>query len=164
MLALDLEVVRKEPRKVCKIMQGGTADAPTGLIDIAERVLAFEQKRPARRLDATPPKVRADQIAELPVWSLLEKHDLLARLGEHRGKNRAGGAGANNDGVYFFVRHVTTSWSARCGACRECRDWHNRPWCRRRHRRHRCARSDRRAVRAALASRQSCSAAYRRRC
>src|SRR5262245_2750582 len=163
MLALDLEVVGEEPREVGEVMQRRAAHAPARLVDKTEWVLAFEQERTARGLDPPPPELRADEIGELPVRPLLQKHDLLACLGQDRGEDRPGRAGADDDDVYFFVGHVTTSWSARCGACRGCRGWHSLPWCRRRRRRHRCAAPDRRMVRGALASLGSCAGACRRR-
>src|SRR5439155_513645 len=48
MFALDLEVVRQEPREVGKVVQRRAADAPARLVDVAEGILAFEQERTAR--------------------------------------------------------------------------------------------------------------------
>src|SRR6202040_1081859 len=109
MLAVHLEVVWEQAREIGEVMQCGPADAPAGIIDIAIRVLTFEQKGPACRLDPPSPEVRADEIARLPVRSLLEHHNLLARLRQHGGKHRAGSPRADDDDVYFLVRHATTS-------------------------------------------------------
>ena len=48
MLALDLEVVRQQPRKIREIVQRRAADAPSGLIGVAVGILAFEQERRTR--------------------------------------------------------------------------------------------------------------------
>ena len=45
-LALDLEIVRQQPREIGEIVQRGTADAPAGLVTVADRVLAFEEEGP----------------------------------------------------------------------------------------------------------------------
>src|SRR6202043_4147716 len=112
-------------------VQRRPANAPARLVDIAKRVLTFEQKRPACRLDPPSPEVRADEIARLPARSLLEHHDLLARLRQHGGKHRAGSPRADDDDVYFLVRHdclVTTFASGRCAACTGYRGGHSHPW------------------------------------
>ncbi len=139
MLALDLVVVRKKARVVGEIVQGRTADAPAGLAGIAEGVLAFEHERSARGPDPPSPHFRADEVGELPIGPGLQQHDLLAGLGQHGCVYRAGCAGADDDDVYFFVRHVTTSSRARCGPGRGCRGPRSPPSSRTRHRQRRCA-------------------------
>src|SRR4051812_35341963 len=103
-LALDLEVVRQKPRKISKVVQRSTADAPAGLAAVAVRVLAFEQEGRAGRANAPAPKVRADQIGELPVRPLFEERNLLAGLGQYRGVDRARRARADNGDIDFFMR------------------------------------------------------------
>src|SRR6202023_528098 len=96
--------------EVCKVVQRRTAHAPARLIDVAEGILAFEQERTARRLDPPAPEIRADEIGELPVGSLLQDDDLLAGLRQHRGEDRARRAGTDDDDVDFLVPHAPTSW------------------------------------------------------
>ncbi len=158
-LAFDLEVGRQIAREIGEVVQRRAADAPAGLADIAERIFAFEQYRRPGRLDAPAPDVGRDQIGKLPVRAVVEQHDLLAGLGEHVGKYRARGTGADNDDVDFFVAHVTTSWPVRCGACRARRARHSRPSWHRSRRLHRRVKCRRRRARADLASRRACSAA-----
>jgi hypothetical protein len=55
--AFDFEVVGQQARKVCEIMERGAAGAPSGLIDIAVRIFAFQQERRAGRLDTPAPDV-----------------------------------------------------------------------------------------------------------
>ena len=103
-LALDLEVEGQQPREVGEVMQSSAADAPAGLVGVAEGILSFEQERRAGRLDPPSPDIRADEVGELPIRPLLDHHDLLAGLGQHRGVGRARCAGADDGDVHFFVR------------------------------------------------------------
>jgi hypothetical protein len=163
MLALHLVVVRKKARMVGEIVQGRAAHAPAGLAGIAERVLAFEPEGGAGGPDSPPPHFRADEVGELPIGPCLQQHDLLAGLGQHRCIDRAGCAGADDDDVYFFVRHVTTSSRARCGPGRGCRGQRSPPSCRTRRRQRRCAAGCRRTPRPDRSSPRSCSGASDRR-
>src|SRR3981189_3382203 len=102
-------------------------------------IFAFEQEGSARGLDAPAPEIRTHEVGELPVGARFEHHDLLAGLGQDRGECRTRRARADDDNVYFFVRHVTTSASARYAPCREYRAPRSRPWCHRRRRWNRSA-------------------------
>src|ERR1700730_2021008 len=159
MLTLDLEVVRQEPREISEVVQRRTTHAPASLIAIADRVLAFEQEWAARRFDPPPPEIRADQVGELPIRPLLEDHDLLPGLRQHGCVHRARRACADDDDVYFFVRHVTTSSLARCGAYRGCRGRRSLPSYRRPRRRHRYATGSTRNRQQGPASSPLCSGA-----
>ena len=160
MLAADLEVVRKEARQVREIVKRGAADAPARLVAVAERILPFEKKRCAGRLDPSPPEVRADEIGELPIRPRLQDHHLPAGLCQHRGEHRARGARADDGDVYFLVRgHVTTSSGARCAACRECRAPRSHRACHTPRRRRRSAARSTRMRRPDPASLRSCSGA-----
>ena len=86
-------------------MQRRAADAPAGLADIAERIFAIEQHWRTGRFDAPAPDVGADEIGQLPIRAVVEQHDFLAGLGEHGGIDRAGGAGADDDDIDFFIGH-----------------------------------------------------------
>src|SRR2546426_11490864 len=108
---------------------------------------AFEQERGAGGLDPPSPEVRAYEIGELPVRPLVEDHDLLAGLRQHRGIDRTGCACTDDDGIDFFeLGHVTTSFRVQYAACRGCRGPHTLPWSRTPHRRRRCASPDRRTA------------------
>ena len=76
---------------------------------VARSVLAGELEA-RRMLEALAPDLRADEILVVPVGTELENRDLLAGARQHVGENRAGGTGADDDDVDFFLRcHVTTS-------------------------------------------------------
>src|ERR1700730_254458 len=99
-------------------MQRGTAHAPTRLVAVTDRVLAFEDEGPARRLYPTSPNVGVDQVGELPVRALLEHDDTFALPRQNGSVDRARCAGPDNDDVDFFIRPmVTTSCPARYEAC-----------------------------------------------
>src|SRR5262249_8481806 len=140
----------------------GTTDAPSPLVTVGDRVLPFEQKRRACGLDPPTPQIRADEVGKLPIRAALHHPYLLSGPCPHRPLNLTPFPGTHDDDVHFVVCHVTTSSSARCGACRECRARHSRPWCRRPRPRHRCARAGRRTTRPGPANPRSCSGAYYR--
>ena len=103
-LTLDLEVVRQEAREVGEVVERRSANPPARLTAVAVGVPAFEQERSARCPKPPSPEIRADQIGELPVRSLFEHHDLLSRLRQHCGEDRARRAGADYSDIDFFVR------------------------------------------------------------
>ena len=57
---LHLEIVRHVAREIREIVQRRTANTPAGLIGVAVRILALEQKWNAGRFDLRTPKIRAD--------------------------------------------------------------------------------------------------------
>ena len=145
-VALDREVVGQQARKVRGVVQRGAAGAPAVVAGAADRVLALVEDGRSRALEPPAPDVGRDEVGELPVRPLLEQHDLLAGPREHGGEHRTGGAGADDHGIDFFERHLTTSAREGCGAgtarqrARSLRRFH------RRRRRHRCADSHKRAA------------------
>src|SRR6516225_7257146 len=91
-------------------MQRRAARAPTGLINVAVRIFAFEQEWRSGWLDTTAPDVRTDQIVELPIGPRFKEHDLLAGFCQNCGKYRARRCGSDNDNIDFVaVTRVLTS-------------------------------------------------------
>src|SRR6516225_6857735 len=138
-------------------MQRRAARAPTGLINVAVRIFAFEQEWRSGWLDTTAPDVRTDQIVELPIGPRFKEHDLLAGFCQNCGKYRARRAGTDNHNIDFVVTvgHITSSWSARCAADKERRDARNHPWCRKPRPPRRCATGNTQSRRRGLSSRQA---------
>ena len=101
-LALDREVVGQQAREVGEVVQRGAAGAPTRLIGVRKRVLAFEDERRPGRLEPASPEIRADEIGELPIRPLLEDHDFPSSSGESRGIHRARGTCADDDDIDLF--------------------------------------------------------------
>src|SRR3974390_1414657 len=66
-LAFDFEIVWQIAREVRKVVKRRAAYAPTRLVCVAVWILTFEEERDSGRLDASAPKVGADEIWELPV-------------------------------------------------------------------------------------------------
>ncbi len=157
--ALHPEIGRQQSRKIRVIVQRRTADSPAALGGVGHRVLAFEQDGRAGGLDAPSPDFGTDEIGELPVRTGFQQHHFLACLRQHRGIDRAGCAGANDNDICFFVFHLTTSSRVGYAACRECRALRSLPSSRRRHRQRRRGARRTPAPPAGRSSPRPCSAA-----
>ena len=108
-LALHPEIARMQPRPVGVEVQHRAAGAPAGIPAVAGRVAAAELEA-RRMLEALRPQLRADEILQVPVGPEFEHHDLLAGARQHVREHRAGGTGADDHDIDFFLRcHVTTS-------------------------------------------------------
>ncbi len=111
-VALHGEVVRKQPWIVGGVVERGAARAPAVIGRAADEILAGQHGLRTGGANAPRPDVGADQVRELPVRPPLEHDDLLACTGQHSRKDRARRARAHDDGVDFFVGHVTSSGRA----------------------------------------------------
>src|SRR5271169_3735968 len=158
-LALHPEIGRQEPREVGEVVQRRAADAPSGLRGVAHRVLAFEKDRRAGRFDPTAPDLGTDEIGKLPIGAGIQQDDLLARLRQHGRIDRTGSTGPNDDDVYFFVSHLTTSFPVGYAAYRGRLTPRILPSSRRRRRRHPRAARHRPLHPTSPSSPRSCSAA-----
>ena len=104
-LAFHLEIGRQIAGKLREVMQRRAADRIRALIGVGKGMFAAEQYRAAGGLEPPAPNVRADQIRQLPVGAVVEHDDFLAGFGEHRRIDRPRCAGADDDGINFFVGH-----------------------------------------------------------
>ena len=87
--ALDLVVSRQKAREIGEVVQCRAADTPAGLTGVAERMFTLEHDRRTGGLKPPAPKLRADQISELPIRPVVEQDHLLAGLGQHGCVDRA---------------------------------------------------------------------------